>query len=175
VTYIPNTTIVAVAASCVSYGGQIVSRIRTRNTSPRALPRGLNLPKNMRPTIPLSRDGALRLAWFARERRETPARALEQLLFRQLPSPPFPVLANRSMLPLETQLFERGRVRGLARLAAVRTPSLAEAVTRFNVPLGLLVECKAKVLADGNDWWLLLHPRPGKTRKSRRKAAEVEP
>ena len=59
-TYIPNTTIVAVAASCVSYGGQIVSRIRTRNTSPRALPRGLNLPKNMRPTIPLSRDGARR-------------------------------------------------------------------------------------------------------------------
>ena len=174
-THVPNTTIIPVIPSCVSYGGQIVSRIRTRNTSPRPLPRAVSPPRDLSPPVPLSRDGALRLAWFARERRETLPRALEQLLFRQLPSPPFPVLANRTMLPLESQVFERGQARDLARLAAVREPTLEEAAAKFNVPLGLLVECEAKVLADGGDWWLLLHPRPGKTRKSRRKAAEVEP
>ena len=54
-----TTQIIPIVPSCVSYGGQVVSRLRTRNTSPRPLAKYLRPPASTLRT-PTSAAGARR-------------------------------------------------------------------------------------------------------------------
>ena len=120
----------------------------------------------------------MRLAWFARERREMPAYALEQLLYRQLPAPPFPVLQNRTNLPGERAqlaLQRRREAEALADAQVLGEEEAALALELLRGALGALGECAALVVRTGDEWWIRLTRDAARAQEDRIRSAAKRP
>jgi hypothetical protein len=118
--------------------------------------------------VRLSRGAAQRLAWFARERGESLDLALEQLVTRHLPHPPFPTLQNKTLLPTEHARLLRTRMEDALGPTRAEIIDRAYAAGYLGVPEALLEKWEALVVRYEPEWWVRLSPRPTDTHKLRR-------